>query len=344
MESPFYYPQDSQEQSHRERVSRVGLAFVTMTVVAQLAAIVVDSVVVRPLFPALADAKWYDMVLTIFCLYGISAIPTCLVLLTVQAAPPERKKMTPTAFLIFLLIGFCFMIGGSLVGQGINGIIDLITGSTQGSEITDAIHSSTRWITCLYSLVIAPVMEELFFRKFLVDRLSPLGGWVSILVSGLFFGLFHGNIDQFFYATLLGCLLAYVYANTGNILHTMLMHSIFNFFGGILPPLFTIGIPDFFPIIESGDPDAIATLMAQYPLLMAGYLFTGYLPYLFAIVGLVLLLLYYKKLTRWITPCTIPKGKRLQTVCVNGGFLSFTIISILLMFLVVVSNVLESQV
>ena len=69
--------------------------------------------------------------------------------------------------------------------------------------------------------VLAPVFEELVFRKVLVDHVLPFGEWPAILFSGITFGLFHGNLTQFFYAALLGMVLAYVYIRTGNILYSI---------------------------------------------------------------------------------------------------------------------------
>ena len=38
----------------------------------------------------------------------------------------------------------------------------------------------------LTSVIIAPVMEELVFRKYLVDRLVPYGQKTAVVLSGLF--------------------------------------------------------------------------------------------------------------------------------------------------------------
>ncbi len=325
----------------RDRVSRTGIAFMAMTVVAQLAAILLFSAV-EILFPAYLDTEWINWVVTILSLYIFAALPTYFILKSVPASPPEKKKLSPKTFFLFLGIAFFFMIVGSYVGQFVNGAIDMITGGTQGSEITEAIQGSTLWLTALYSLIIAPFMEELFFRKFLVDRLSPLGGWVTIIVSGLFFGLFHGNIDQFFYAALLGCLLAYIYLNTGKLWHVVLIHSIINFFGGILPTLFTAGIPNFYEIMLGGDENAVIEMVETYPLQYLGYMLTSLLPFAFAIAGLIIFILYFKRLIRWVTPCTIPQGERAKTVCLNFGFIAFVLVSLFMMVLVIISNVLET--
>ncbi len=76
--------------------------------------------------------------------------------------------------------------------------------------------------------ILAPIFEELIFRKLLVDRMINHGEFAAILMSGLMFGLFHGNFSQFFYATGLGLFWAFIYIKTGKIWYTILFHMIVN--------------------------------------------------------------------------------------------------------------------
>lgn len=147
---------------------------------------------------------------------------------------PEKARLTPGRFLALVCISYASMLLGNLVGMGINmlvspGSVDLI------GQLATAAGASVE--TVLAFVVLAPVFEELVFRKVLVDRVLPFGEWPAILFSGITFGLFHGNLTQFFYAALLGMLLAYVYIRTGNILYTMGIHACINFLGGVLPLL-----------------------------------------------------------------------------------------------------------
>lgn len=80
----------------------------------------------------------------------------------------------------------------------------------------------------LYTVIGAPVFEELALRKVLLDRLHPYGEGFAMAASGLLFGLIHGNSMQFFLAFLLGMLFAMIYLRTGRIIYTMLLHAIIN--------------------------------------------------------------------------------------------------------------------
>jgi len=50
----------------------------------------------------------------------------------------------------------------------------------------------------------APVCEELIFRKMLVTRALKYGEGVAILLSGLVFGLFHGDLNQIYVCLWIG--------------------------------------------------------------------------------------------------------------------------------------------
>lgn len=145
---------------------------------------------------------------------------------------PEKARLTPGRFLALVCISYASMLLGNLVGMGINmlvspGSVDLI------GQLATAAGASVE--TVMAFVVLAPVFEELVFRKVLVDRVLPFGEWPAIVFSGLTFGLFHGNLTQFFYATMLGMTLAYVYIRTGRVLYTIGLHACLNFLGGVLP-------------------------------------------------------------------------------------------------------------
>lgn len=76
--------------------------------------------------------------------------------------------------------------------------------------------------------LIAPAAEELLFRRLLLRRLRPYGERFALVASALCFGLFHGNLNQFFYAFLLGLVLAELALSTGCLWQAVLLHALVN--------------------------------------------------------------------------------------------------------------------
>ena len=75
------------------------------------------------------------------------------------------------------------------------------------------------------------------FRKLLLERLRPYGERFALWISALCFGLFHGNLSQFFYACVIGLALGYVALRTGRVWQPMLLHAMINAVSTILVPL-----------------------------------------------------------------------------------------------------------
>jgi membrane protease YdiL (CAAX protease family) len=269
-------------------------------------------------------------------LYGIAAPLAYLVFRTVKPVKIEKRTMTPSAFILFTLIAFALMIAGALVGNVINSGVELITGAEQDSAVEDMINDTPLLLITFYTVIVAPLMEELFFRKLLIDRLRPLGQWVCILVSGVFFGLFHGNIEQFSYAALLGILLGYIYFNTGNVWYCVAIHSILNFFCGVLTTIVTqlTGI-DF--LDSSLTEEALMELVEKYPLEYFITIAAGNIPTICAIGGVIVLCIYGKRLFKSVEPCPIPRGTRFKTVALNAGTILFVLLCLVEMVLFIFS-------
>lgn len=120
-------------------------------------------------------------------------------------------------------------------------LVEQITGASTSNLLENMAETLPQSFYLVLSCVIAPVLEELVFRKLLLDRLRPFGDAVAIGVSGVAFGLFHVNLYQFFYAAALGMVLAAVVIKTGKIWHSMLLHAMINSTSSIVSVLSELG-------------------------------------------------------------------------------------------------------
>jgi membrane protease YdiL (CAAX protease family) len=82
--------------------------------------------------------------------------------------------------------------------------------------------------------IAGPVTEELFFRGVLLRTLSKANQRFAIVASAVFFGLFHGNIQQFILATLLGIFLTHITLKHGSIIPSIIVHAFVNTTAGIV--------------------------------------------------------------------------------------------------------------
>ena len=85
-------------------------------------------------------------------------------------------------------------------------------------------NTSILWMI-LWTAVTAPLVEELICRGLIYRRLRDYTGiWPSVVISGLMFGLYHGNVVQAIYASILGCLMAILVEISGSLWAIILFH------------------------------------------------------------------------------------------------------------------------
>lgn len=141
----------------------------------------------------------------------------------------EKKKLGAGQFILYVIMSAGVLGIGSMLGTLVHQSLVTALGIEDPLIVNQLLISSVpRWLVILTVGILAPVFEELIFRKILIDHLIGQGEYVCILVSGLLFGLFHGNFSQFFYAAGLGMILALIYIRAGKIRYTISIHMIIN--------------------------------------------------------------------------------------------------------------------
>ena len=152
--------------------------------------------------------------------------------------PLASKKMTAASFVKIIVSLIAVMFLGAIAGN----YMSFWVGSFIGHELTNSVDE----VLQNYSLseifvsvvIVAPISEELLFRKLFINKTGRYGTVFSIIVSGMVFGAFHGNFYQFFYASAAGMILAYVYCVYGKLRYTIVLHSILNFIGSVVSVYF----------------------------------------------------------------------------------------------------------
>ena len=97
--------------------------------------------------------------------------------------------------------------------------------------------------------VIAPVTEEYIFRGAMLRTLSKYGSGFAIVASAFAFGLMHGNMAQTPMAFLIGLILGYVAAKSGNIRQSIFIHFVNNVFA-MVPQILRYFRPEWYDSFE----------------------------------------------------------------------------------------------
>lgn len=231
------------EKENKKIFSRIGLAMFIMTLVVN----VVQSImmgVLNVVAPKFQESSWYIYSLIIVSFYLIGA-PLFYLLVKKLPVAPQKERSSLKIYQILCLLIMCLgtMYIFNIIGMGINYILGTLIGNVNLNPLNTMIGGTGLLPTILIVGIASPIVEELVFRKILLERLRNYGDVIAILVSGLCFGFYHGNIAQFLYASVLGFIFAYVAVRTEDIRYTMLLHILVNMFGSvIIPQLATMGM------------------------------------------------------------------------------------------------------
>lgn len=258
-------------------------------------------------------------------MYLISMPLMSLLIRTVPASHIDRHSMTFGQWFCAFVMCYAIMYLSNLVGVAMTFVIGIVKGSSVENALLDVVTGISPWTALFIMVLCAPVAEELIFRKLLIDRTVRYGEKTSILFSGLFFGLFHGNLNQFVYAFMLGVFFGFIYVRTGKIRYTIAMHMCVNFLGSVAG-MFLLNVSGYEEIMNAvGDPEVFMDILSEHfsgLLLLSLY---GLAILVFVIAGVICLAVNAKKMKLRPAEVQIPKGKFLSAAILNVGVILFSL-------------------
>lgn len=270
-----------------------------------------------------------ELMAGILPMYLVGMPVLILLVKRIPAESPERRSMNAGHFTLSAIICFALVYLTNGLGNIITILIGIMKGSAVQNQVLEVTSSVSMWVIVLYMVICAPIMEEYIFRKLIVDRTVRYGQAVAVLISGLMFGLFHGNLNQFIYAFVLGVFLAFLYVKTGNLKITIALHMLINFMGGAVSTwlMRLMDLDEYVRLAGGNNAEAMAAFLRDNMLGLLVYL--CFLVFLIGVTlaGLTLLIVFLAKrrFTFQKGSVVIPRGKRFSAVMVNAGMLIFTV-------------------
>ena len=140
---------------------------------------------------------------------------------------------------MFLLLGM-----GAAFSQFANMLIGVLQSVLDYQEYQDSMdqmmEGKQMWFLILCMGIIAPLAEEIVFRWLIYLRLRDyMRMGAAAVISGLIFGIYHGNLVQAVYAGLLGMFFAYFLDISGCLWSSVLLHMGANIWSLVSPDLYT---------------------------------------------------------------------------------------------------------
>ena len=185
---------------------------------------------IGPLLPEPLNNMWVQT----FVPLQVIAMPLTIALLSwTKGSAPEKRTVSFGWLARSLVIAYAVMVIGNLIGTVL--MMMFTGGKAQNPLIAYSLDPGNEALKVLFIVLLGPLLEEVIFRKLLIDRTRVFGEKNAILFSALLFGLFHVNLFQFFYAFGIGLIFGYIYVRTGKVRYTYGIHAIINFCYCIIP-------------------------------------------------------------------------------------------------------------
>lgn len=313
-------------KNERKVFSRIGFALSAILVVAfvtQAFCVVVPKLIWGE-NNWFSTSSWGFWILNFAPIY-LFAIPTGLLIMRkIPAQEPEEHKLGIGKFLILLPIVCFITYSGNIIGNVLS--IILSGGQAKNALLDYAMDNNP--LKIIVMVVLAPILEEFVFRKQLIDRTRCYGEKLTVLLSGLTFGLLHQNLFQFFYAFGIGVVFAYIYLRTGKLRYTVLMHAILNFMGAVIAPwiISLVDLDAISSISASATNDEIIALLPQILPGLIIFMLYAFLLMAISIAGLVLLIVFSRKIVWKPAESQLPQGEVVKTVYKNIGMILYIIL------------------
>ena len=326
-----YFSKEDKKRA-KSRFSRYFAAVAAFLLISNLVAIITEVVLIFALgaerAAAIADNYIYIWTMNVVAMYVVAFPIFLLIVRPMSNTVRSKRKLTVKEFFELLFVSFAFMFIGSTVGTYINSFVSKLLGRESVDLTSDLIISSPWWLILIVAVVIGPIIEEVMFRKLLMDKLGMYGDRIAIVISAVAFGIFHGNISQICYATLVGLILAYIYSKTSKITYCIGLHMLLNFFGSIVPIALLEPMDRYYEIL-----DVIAN-GGQYDTMefeKLSIIVGAYSSAVLVIVALGVYILFKKIRNVFVSDrceISIPRHKRFGIILLNSGAFLFIILTL----------------
>ena len=293
---------EMQEAETKRTFMTIGFAlFIMLSVIIGVQNIMALSI--HEFAPGFEESVWYIWSLTGVSFYCIGFPLFLFIMKGVPDGPKgEVKKMSVKQVISIFFISMAAAYIFNIVGNLINVSIGAIKGSEVVNPLLEVVGGASVIGTAIFAGILAPIIEEVIFRGVMLDKLRGYGDKTAIMVSALTFGLFHGNLSQFFYAFVLGLIFGYVALKTNTIKYTVILHILINMLGAVLMPALVLG---------------------ENPMLI---FLAGILVIIIFIAGITLYIRNVKEITLEAGEIEIDPSIKVKTVYFNGGMILFYLI------------------
>ena len=337
------------QQEAKKAFSRFALCVIIPFLAATIINLILSAIVfymaqAGSLSESLQSSTTFSLMISVVPLLVVFFPAVYLLTKKMPSQEPEKKPFKASQVFMFFLITIAAMVIGSFISTF---VLSLLTAG-QGQNSIASVISAQEIIPTIYIVLIAPILEELIFRKLLLDKLSTYGEKWAIIFGAMCFALYHINFYQLIYTFCMGLILGYVYRKSGNLINTVIIHICTNSLGSVFIPLVMNSVDmekvtELRELASAGKEIPEALMNAVMPGLTFCIVF--FVLYFAMVIAGVILFFKNRKKIHTEKSDILPTSKEgVSAIIGNSGMIVFIVISVLLMIFQLIAPILSSTV
>ncbi len=193
-----------------------------------------------------ASKLFENFAVNIILSQGITILPVIIIFryLGLRVTKEIRiKKIKGSNIALSILLAFLLQ----PVLNFVNALSLCFTNNETSEMILNVSEQLPFFAAVLLVAVLPAIVEETLFRGVVYQNYKKAGIGKAVLLSALIFGLFHGNLNQFTYAFVMGMIMIYLIEASGSIVSSMIVHFITN----VIPVCSIYALPVLYEALKS---------------------------------------------------------------------------------------------
>ena len=193
--------------------------------------------ILKTLDLAWIQSEWLTWGLIIISFYCIGFPLCCFMMKSLpNASSKPVKKLKFMELIQYGCIAYTIAYIFNLMTVGLNTVIQSMKTTSIFDSSEPLIVEGHPFGLLVCGVILSPIIEEVLFRKILIDKTRIYGDKIAILISAIAFGLYHANLLQLFYSIALGSIFAYVTLRTNCIRYAIILHVFINVMSALIMP------------------------------------------------------------------------------------------------------------
>ena len=148
----------------------------------------------------------------------------------------RTKNLTPLTMIGYICCALLLQSVAGLAATGLTDLFDAAGITLYESDISEVTTVRGIVLSFVYSVIVAPITEELLMRGFVLKNLCRSNQRFGIIMTAFIFGIWHENVAQFLLAFVAGCLFGYMAVKHDSLVPSIICHMVVNLFA----ELFTV--------------------------------------------------------------------------------------------------------